>query len=60
MTETNDDGVVRGFHLCGGALLTEIFGISAAQCMLKDSSDTMFESLAGEHDLNKNEANEQT
>ena len=60
MSETDDDGLVRGFPLCGGVLLTEIFGISAARCMLKDSYDTMFKSVAGEHDLSKNEVNEQS
>ena len=60
MTETNDDGLVRGFHSCGGVLLTEIFGVSTAQCMLKDSHDIMFESVAGEHDLSQNEVHEQS
>ena len=47
-------------RICGGVLLTEIFGISAAHCMSKDSHDTMFESIAGEHDYTKNEVNEQS
>ena len=47
-------------RICGGVLLTEIFWISAAHCMSKDSYDTMFESIAGEHDCSKNEGNEQS
>ena len=47
-------------RICGGVLLTEIFGISAAHCMSKDSHDTMFESIAGEHDYTKNEVNDQS
>ena len=49
-----------GRFLCGGALLTEIFGITAAHCMFKDSYDTMFKSLAGKHDLSQTEVNEQS
>ena len=56
LTESLDDGR----FLCGGALLTEIFGITAAHCMFKDSYDTMFTSLAGKHDLNQTEVNEQS
>ena len=49
-----------GVGWCGGALLTEIFGITAANCMFKDSYDTMFKSIAGDHDLSLKEGNEQS
>ena len=50
----------RGFALCGGVLLTEIFGVSVAHCMFEDSHDAMFKSLAGKHDLSQTEVNEQS
>ena len=49
-----------GVGWCGGALLTEIFGITAANCMFKDSYDIMFKSIAGDHDLSLKEGNEQS
>ena len=50
----------RGFFHCGGALLTEIFGITAAHTVFKYSYDTMFKSLAGKHDLSQTEVNQQS
>ena len=48
------------FALCGGVLLTEIFGISVAHCMFEESHDAMFKSLAGKHDISQTEVNEQS
>jgi len=56
LTESLDDG----FLLCGGSLLTEHFGITAAHCMFKESYDIMFKSLAGKHDLSQTEVNQQS
>ena len=50
----------RGFHICGGVLLTEIFGISSAICMFKNTFDgILFESRAGQHHLTQTEGKEQ-
>ena len=52
--------LTESFALCGGVLLTEIFGISVAHCMFEDSYDAMFKSLAGKHDISQTEVNEQS
>ena len=48
-----------GDYLCGGVLITEIFGVSTGHTMLKDSFDIILQSRAGEHDITKNEGHEQ-
>ena len=48
-----------GYHTCGGVLITAIFGVSTASCMLKDSFDILLQSRAGEHDITKHEGHEQ-
>ena len=48
-----------GHHTCGGALLTELFGLTIAGCMFTDSFHTVFESRAGEHDITDKDGKEQ-
>ena len=48
-----------GYHMCGGVLITAIFGVSTAITMLKDSFDILLQSRAGEHDITKHEGHEQ-
>ena len=43
-------------HKCGGALLTEIFGVSTASCMF---DVTKFQSRAGEHNIIEIDGHEQ-
>ena len=48
-----------GNHLCGGAIISEFFGISTAHCMFKTSRDIIYESRAGEHDRRQIDGHEQ-
>ena len=50
---------VASNHYCGGVILTELFAISTAYCMLENAPNIIYESRAGEHDLTQIEGHEQ-